>query len=56
MMKPYRQKGLTTEKRVFNYRLSRMWRISENRFGILANRWIVFIRPFSFEPENVKVT
>ena len=53
-MKPYPQKGLTTEKRVFNYRLSRMRRISENGFGILANRWRVFRRPFSLEPEKIK--
>ena len=26
-MKPYPQKGLTTDRRVFNYRLSRMRRI-----------------------------
>eukprot|EP00794_Sanderia_malayensis_P001700 gene1700-1894_t len=38
MMKPYPQKGLTSEKRVFNYRFSRMRRVSENGFGILANR------------------
>ena len=54
LMKPYPQKGLTKEKRVFNYRLSRMRRISENGFGILANRWRVFRRPFPFEPEKVK--
>ena len=41
MMKLYPQKGLTSEKRVFNYRVSRMRRISENGFGILANRWSV---------------
>ena len=55
MMKPYLQKHLTVEKRVFNYRLSRMRRISENGFGILANCWLVFRRPFSLEPEKVKV-
>ena len=31
-----------------------MWRISENGFGILANCWSVFRRPFSLEPEKVK--
>ena len=55
MIKSYPQKGLTTEKHVFNYRLSRMRRISENGFGILVNRWGVFRRPFSLETEKVKV-
>ena len=55
MMKSYPQKGLTTEKRVLNYRLPRMRGISENEFGILANCWRMFRRPFSLEPEKVKV-
>ena len=29
--------------------------ISENGFGILANKWQVFGRPFSLEPEKVKI-
>lgn len=40
LMKPFPQAGLTTERRIFNYRLSRMRRISENGFGILANRYV----------------
>ena len=32
-----------------------MRRISENGFGILANKWRVFCRPFSLEPEKVKI-
>lgn len=54
LMKPYPQKGLTAEKRIFNYRLSRKRRISENGFGILANRWRIFRRPILLEPEKVK--
>ena len=54
MMKPCPQKNLSLEKRIFNYRLSRMTRISENAFGILANRWRVFRKSFFLEPEKVK--
>ena len=54
MMKPYPQKNLSLEKRIFNYRLSRIRRISENAFGILANRSRVFRKPFLLEPEKVK--
>ena len=38
LLKPYPMAGLSDEQRIFNYRLSRMRRISENAFGILANR------------------
>ena len=31
-----------------------MTRISENAFGILANRWRVFRKSFFLEPEKVK--
>ena len=54
-MKPYPQKELSSNKRIFNYRLSRARRISENAFGILANRWQVFRKPFLLKPEKVKV-
>ncbi|XP_066926920.1 uncharacterized protein [Clytia hemisphaerica] len=53
-MKPYPQKSLTVEKRIFNYRLSRKRRISENGFGILANKWRIFRRPIALGPEKVK--
>ena len=55
MMKPYPQKNLCSDKRIFNYRLSRARRISENAFGILANRWRVFRKPFLLKPEKVKL-
>ena len=56
LMKAYPQKNLSLAKRIFNYRLSRMKRISENAFGILANHWRVFRNPFLLEPEKVKAT
>ena len=55
MMKPYLQKDLSRDKRLSNYRLSRARRISENVFGILANRWRVFLKLFLLKPEKVTV-
>ena len=40
IQKPFGQAGLTNERRIFSYRLSRARRIVENSFGILANRFL----------------
>ena len=53
IMKPFAQKGLTLEKRIFNYSLSRARRLSENAFGILASRFRVFMKPICLEPAKV---
>ena len=55
MMKPNPQKDLSHGKRIFSYRLSRARRISENAFGIIADRWRVFRKELLLEPEKVKV-
>ncbi len=39
LMKPFSQRNMTDEQRIFNYWLSRDQRIVENSFGILANRF-----------------
>lgn len=54
LMKPYPGRGETVETTIFNYRLSRARRTSENAFGILAARFQVFRQPIRTTPENVK--
>ena len=39
IQKPYSQVGVTTERHIFNYRLSHARHFVENGFGILANRF-----------------
>jgi hypothetical protein len=50
LLKPYPNRQLNVDKRIFNYRLSRARRISENVFGILTSRFRIFQRPISLEP------
>lgn len=50
---PYSQIGLTKERRIFNYRLSRARRIVKNAFGILANRFRVFMTPGPEKMEKI---
>ena len=52
MMKPYPQQNLTADKRAYNSRYSRARRISEDLFGILANRWRIFFTT-KLEPKHV---
>ena len=54
LMKPYPERNLSIEQRIFGYRLSRARRVVENGFGILANRFRVFLSPLSLTPENVE--
>ena len=54
IMKPYARRGLSTEQRVFNYRLSRARRVVENAFGILSNRWRVLLSPINQRPDVVE--
>ena len=55
MIKLFPQQGLTGENRIYNYRHSRARRISENLFGILANRWRIFFTITNLKAKYVEV-
>ena len=47
LMKPYPGANLAYDEKIYNYRLSRARRISENGFGILVSRFRVFQKPIA---------
>ena len=54
IQKPYLQIGMTKERQIFNYCLSRARRIVENTSGILSNRFRVFMTPIGLKPKKVE--
>lgn len=52
LLRPYPGKRLPQDHRVFNYRLSRARRISENAFGDLSQRWRVYQRRLQVSPDT----
>ena len=51
MMKPFPERSLDDRKRIFNYRLSRFRRDSENGFGILSSRFRIFHTTIDLHPD-----
>ena len=54
-MKPYPQTGLSLDKKIFNYRLSRARRVVENAFGILVRRFGLFQKQISLSPKKAQI-
>jgi hypothetical protein len=52
LMKPYPNRGQTEEQSIFNYRLSRARRVSENAFGILSARFRLYHTTLCVKPDN----
>nr|CAH7719015.1 unnamed protein product [Callosobruchus chinensis]CAH7733013.1 unnamed protein product [Callosobruchus chinensis]CAH7753395.1 unnamed protein product [Callosobruchus chinensis] len=50
-MKPYPRSNLNTQRRIFNYRLSRSRRVVECAFGILSNKWRIFHTSMTIPPD-----
>ncbi len=49
-MKLYLEKGLTDQKRIFNYRLSRFRIVTENAFGIMTSIFRIYSTRINLDP------
>lgn len=54
LMKPFPFRNQTNEQRIFSYRLSRARRTAENAFGIMANKFRVFLSPIHLSPSKTE--
>lgn len=54
LLTPFSHRNLTLEERIFNYRLSRARRVSENAFGILVSRFRVLTHSISLAVDTTE--
>ena len=55
MMKPFSNRDLSHDERIYNYRLSRARRVVENAFGIMVNRFQVLLTTMNHAPRTVRL-
>ena len=53
LMRPYPGNNLSEEKAIFNFCVSRAWRVVENAFGIMVTKWRILRQPIITKPETV---
>ena len=51
LMKPYAQRNLDDERRIYNYRMS----VTENAFGILVNRFRLWVGRCNLSPDKASI-
>lgn len=56
ILKPFSQKNLTYERRIYNYRLARARNVVENAFGVLSARFRIFHTAINMSPINIQYT
>ncbi len=54
LMKPFSRRNMEMLECIFNYRLLRARRVSENAFGIMSNCWRYLLKPQEQNPKIVE--
>lgn len=53
LLRPYSGRNLPTLQKYYNSRLSSVRKVVEDTFGILVQRWRIFLRVLHADPKNV---